>query len=323
MMEAWRKYNKEGKILEYKNTIGSHDTYNYLDDGSYKIKETFSRGVINRFINKYGDMVSVNNLDCNGNLVFTQENKYEDGKLIKSIITNKNGNTIKEYSYDDIGRLIVERIDNYAKNICIINKYYKDDTNLPTTIEHYDGIDIYVEKIEYDENNKPIKYYVDDKIKCIVTFNDKGLEIKKEDFYPNSDIIDTREIYYDDNSNVTKITFKTNDKHLKITETIETFEYNDNNLLIKEYLGNRYIAYEYTDFGKVNNIKVFEQDTNKLILEIEYVYNDKNLIIETIRDGKYEGIFEYNDNGKIIYIKTEREDDLYCETSDDIFNIYI
>lgn len=203
----------------------------------------------------------------------------------------------EEYSYEDY--YTYEYIGNFINRIIIRRIWYDGD------IEEFSRI------FKYDENGNEIystdsRYNYDDEIKCEIysEYDDQNRIISRSGIY-NAEY--KKEIWeYDKNNNVIH--------YLDSTCCEKWFEYDDQNRLIYYNEDSRIIIYPVYD---TNGNRIFDKNPHGEIVE-EYKYDEnENKIYCRDKNGREE-FYEYDDNNKLIYIKsckTDTNNSIFSEES--------
>ncbi|MBP3461857.1 MAG: DNRLRE domain-containing protein [Bacilli bacterium] len=201
------KYGNNGELSKI---ISNNDIYKYNYDLSKRLREyIFNNFKIKYDYDKNGNVA--NKIYYLNNIEHVINNTYNDDDLITKVIMD---NMEINYTYDSLGRLISNNINNYT---------YKNKGKRTSLI---------IESIE----NRLGKY-----------------------FYK-----------YDELNNITHIYINNN--------LINKYYYDDYNELIKEdnYITNQTINYEYDEDGNILSKKTYNINTNNLLNENIYEYNNNN-----------------------------------------------
>lgn len=142
-----------------------------------------------------------------------------------------------------------------------------------------------------------------DTLSILNTYNDKGLQVKREKYH-NGDLIDYTEKEYDDNGWLIL--------NKEGNEQLETrYSYDEDGRIIRlERLYDRTV-YEYDKQGKLTGKKVYENGSNLLLLTESFEYDGQGrLTKEAARDAEtpstldYDKIIRYDEESRVLEQKT-------------------
>ena len=221
-----------------------------INDTLYTSKYTYTKDEITKQVNNLGQTI-----------------KYSFDKEM-NIYTKDDGTYIYEYIFDNVGRLIEEKIKNKSTNQIKTYIYEYDENG---NIQSKKINDVEVQQYSYDSNYK-------DKLVKInnTTINYNGL-------YPTNMLI----------SNVNQPLTWTNGRLTSIGSN--TYEYNSDGIRIKKTVNGITTTY------KLDGTKILEEETtiNNQTETIKYIYDTNGMLINIItREGCY--YYERDITGNIL-----------------------
>lgn len=305
-------YDENGNLIKFEEKRGldesgnpsytRYETYEYDENGNVTKKELFFDGVMNyRHTYEY---------DAKGNktkeTILNFENKTEEiiytydenGNLIKTFKPTEKYSLTNEYTYNDRGDVLSEKI--------IQEMYETDFTQTVDKIYEY----------EYDEKGNITKKITknlaqDSQTVEETTYNENGDVTRYHKVIDNiAHTLQETEYEYFENGKIKKSNVKRNDwKEYELQQV-----YDEKGNLLKESSGDSKNTYEYTYDEKGNITKKKEIKFDGTPKYYEYTYNGNNELIKEITyyEGKENSIvyheYKYNENGTLSEEKTNEDD---------------
>ena len=217
----------------------------------------------------------------------------DEGNLTKEITDDKEGTTIKEFTYGDNGKLLSMHYKNYYDE----SNLEKESTTLYDKFGH--EIEEFVEEKEYGEldDNKLVSFHSRHK------YNEKGQMI--ESSMENNGVLNQIEKYvYDKDGNEQSFVYEDYKEGILNSRSIRLYSYDENGNLLsetsQEYDAEREITtvsdkeeYHYNDVQKILEKRVDDSEENRIkkasydkeVLSNSNIYNSDGKIVESNRGG--------------------------------------
>ncbi len=255
---------------------------------------------------------------------------YDEDGLVSKVVTTEGLEVVTERAYKRYQKIYV--IENGDKTL--LSEYIYDDNLQLTYVNSRQFGEFHY---TYDEKGRMsswgdsqyvlASYIYDDKDRCIhtegangyytghFTYDEKNRRtIITDEFGQN--IID-----YDENRNITQ--------HIDPLGRIASYEYNQNNLIIKSTAHNGQVEeVSYNDYGQILTYKdsidpkntAYEYDENGRLIKVIYgddcitlTRNNKGLVTCEDYNGKYATNYKYDTQGQLIETKTDKGNSIHFD----------